>query len=95
MLRKHKRLRPNVPRNITAKSATSNQVSFSWDAVKGATSYNVYRFYAKIATVSKNSYTSNPNLKPDTAYIFNVSAVNSAGESDRSDNFTIRTEKES
>ncbi len=44
-----------------------------------ATSYNIYRFYAKIATVSKNSYTSNPNLKPDTAYIFNVSAVNSVG----------------
>ncbi|WP_374978648.1 fibronectin type III domain-containing protein [Bacillus velezensis] len=33
-------------------------------------------------------------MKPDTAYIFNVSAVNSAGESERSANFTIRTEKE-
>ncbi|WP_276203581.1 fibronectin type III domain-containing protein [Bacillus nakamurai] len=94
MSHKHKQLRPKVPRNITAKSVTSNQVSFTWDAVKGATSYNIYRFYAKIATVSKNSYTSNPNLNPDTAYIFNVSAVNSAGESDRSANFTIRTEKQ-
>ncbi|MFJ5794468.1 fibronectin type III domain-containing protein [Bacillus atrophaeus] len=94
MSHKHKQLRPKAPRNITTTSGTSNQVSFTWDAVKGATSYNIYRFYAKVATVTTNSYTSNPNLSPDTSYIFNVSAVNAVGESERSANFTIRTSKE-
>nr|WP_284692430.1 fibronectin type III domain-containing protein [Bacillus subtilis] len=87
-------MRPDPPRNITMTSVTSNQVGFKWDAVKGATSYNIYRYYAKIATVTTNSYLSNPTLKPDSSYIFNVSAVNAAGESAWSEKFTIRTNKE-
>ncbi|QFG05691.1 carbohydrate-binding CenC domain protein [Bacillus phage 035JT001] len=52
----------------------------------------MYRFYAKIATVQTTKYLSNPNLNPDTNYIYEVSAVNAAGyESEKSAKLLVRT----
>lgn len=78
---------PSVPTGVTA-SGGANQVTISWPAVAGATSYNIYRSTAsgvstangtKLAGVT-SPYT-NTGLAAGTTYYFVVTAVNSAGES--------------
>ena len=76
---------PSAPTGLTA-TAGNAQVSLSWTASSGATSYNVKR-----ATVSGGSYTTvasptttsyaNTGLTNGTTYYYVVSAVNGAGES--------------
>jgi fibronectin type 3 domain-containing protein len=80
---------PPAPTGLTA-TAGNAQVSLSWNASSGATSYNVKRSttsggpYSTIATgVTTTSYT-NTNLINGTTYHFVVSAVNSAGQSGNS-----------
>nr|WP_052339928.1 glycoside hydrolase family 48 protein [Gorillibacterium massiliense] len=77
---------PSAPTGLTA-TAGNAQVSLSWTASAGATSYNVKRAtvsggpYTTVATgVTTTSYT-NTGLTNGTAYYYVVSAVNSAGES--------------
>jgi fibronectin type 3 domain-containing protein len=80
---------PPAPTGLTA-SAGNAQVSLSWNASSGATSYNVKRSttsggpYTTIATgVTSTSFT-NTGLTNGTTFFFVVSAVNSAGESGNS-----------
>ncbi|KOY13011.1 glycoside hydrolase family 6 protein [Paenibacillus xylanivorans] len=77
---------PAVPSTLTA-TAGNAQVSLSWTASTGATSYNVKRalsasgpFTTVAANVSGTSYT-NTGLTNGTTYHYVVSAVNAAGES--------------
>ncbi len=77
---------PAAPTGLTATSGNA-QVSLSWTASSGATSYNVKRAtttggpYTNVATeITTTSYT-NTGLINGTTYYFVVSAVNSAGES--------------
>ncbi|MFE5483302.1 chitinase [Streptomyces sp. NPDC056527] len=74
---------PATPTGLTAGSPTSTSVPLSWPAVAGATSYKVYRGGTLAGTVTGTSYTAT-GLTPSTSYSFQVSAVNSAGESARS-----------
>ncbi|MFD8643229.1 chitinase [Streptomyces zaomyceticus] len=74
---------PAVPTGLAAGSPTSTSVPLTWSAVSGATSYNVYRGTTKVQTVSGTSATVT-GLTASTAYTFQVSAVNSAGESAKS-----------
>ncbi|MFF9066751.1 chitinase [Streptomyces sp. NPDC014891] len=74
---------PAVPGGLAAGSPTSTSVPLTWSAVSGATSYNVYRGTTKVQTVSGTSATVT-GLTASTAYTFQVSAVNSAGESAKS-----------
>ena len=78
---------PTAPASVTA-TGGANQVSISWSAVSGATSYNIY--YATTTGVTKTSGTkitnaANPyvqtSLAVGTTYYYIVTAVNSAGES--------------
>jgi glucosylceramidase len=80
---------PSAPTNLTA-AAGNAQVSLSWSASSGATSYNVKR-----STTSGGSYTTvqsgvtstsftNTGLTNGTTYYYVVTAVNSAGESGNS-----------
>ncbi len=79
---------PPTPGGLNA-SAGNAQVSLSWNASAGATSYNVKR-----ATTSGGSYTTiasptgttyvNTGLTNGTTYYYVVSAVNSAGQSGNS-----------
>jgi hypothetical protein len=79
---------PSIPTGLIA-TAGNAQVSLSWNASSGATSYNVKR-----ATTSGGPYTTvgsptttsfvNTGLTNGTTYYYVVSAVNSAGQSGNS-----------
>jgi len=77
---------PPVPTGLTATPGNA-QVSLSWSASSGATSYNVKRAtvsggpYTTLASdVTSTSYT-DPGPTNGTTYYYVVSAVNSVGES--------------
>ncbi|WP_407287996.1 chitinase [Streptomyces sp. BP-8] len=74
---------PAAPGGLAAGAVTSSTVALSWNPVPGATGYTVYRDGAKDRTASGTSATVT-GLSPSTAYRFQVSATNAAGESARS-----------
>jgi hypothetical protein len=84
---------PSAPTGVSV-TAGNGQVTLSWTAVSGATSYNLYM--ATQSGVTKSNYTTlaggmthtsvtspyiHTGLTNDTTYYFVVTAVNSAGES--------------
>ncbi len=77
---------PGAPTNIRA-SAGDNQVTVSWDAVAGATSYNIYYGTTTGVTTASTKVTgaTSPNaitgLLNGTTYFFVVTAVNGNVES--------------
>ena len=81
---------PAAPTGLAAGSPTSTTVPLTWTAVSGATSYNVYRGATKIQTVTGTSATAT-GLTASTPYTFQVTAVNSAGESPKSAAVTATT----
>ncbi|MDF3144924.1 MULTISPECIES: glycoside hydrolase family 18 protein [unclassified Streptomyces] len=81
---------PAAPTGLKTGTVTSSSVALSWSAVTGATSYAVHRDGTKVQTVSGTSATVG-GLSPSTAYGFQVSAVNEAGESAKSDAVTATT----
>ncbi|MFB6839799.1 chitinase [Streptomyces sp. NPDC056361] len=83
---------PSTPAGLAAGSVTTSSVALSWGAVSGATSYKVYRDGANPQTVTGTSATVT-GLTADTAYQFQVSAANAAGESAKSAAVTARTAK--
>jgi len=75
---------PPAPTGLTA-TAGNLQVALNWNAVSGATSYNILRSNSsntetQLATSSTNSFT-NTGLTNGTTYFYKVSAVNSFGTS--------------
>jgi len=76
---------PAAPTGLTA-SAGNAQVSLSWNASTGATSYHVKRSttsggpYTQIGAPTATNYT-DTGLTNGTSYFYVVSAVNSAGQS--------------
>ena len=76
---------PAAPTNLVA-APGDTQVSLTWSASSGATSYNVKRSgtsggpYTQIAAPTSTSYTDTA-LTNGTTYYYVVSAVNSTGES--------------
>ncbi|MER5890264.1 glycoside hydrolase family 18 protein [Streptomyces sp. NPDC001941] len=83
---------PSTPAGLATGTATTSSIPLSWGAVTGATGYNVYRDGAKVQSVSGTSATVT-GLAADTAYSFQVSATNAAGESAKSAAVTGRTAK--
>ncbi|MET9931181.1 MULTISPECIES: glycoside hydrolase family 18 protein [unclassified Streptomyces] len=81
---------PTAPTGLAAGSPTSTTVPLTWSAVSGATSYHVYRGTTRIQTVTGTSATAT-GLTASTAYTFQVSAVNAAGESPKSAAVTATT----
>ncbi|MGW3559719.1 chitinase [Streptomyces sp. NPDC000963] len=81
---------PAAPTGLAAGSPTSTTVPLTWSAVPGATSYHVYRGTTKIQTVTGTSATAT-GLTASTAYTFQVSAANAAGESPKSAAVTATT----
>ncbi|MEU1349361.1 glycoside hydrolase family 18 protein [Streptomyces sp. NPDC005776] len=74
---------PAVPAGLRAGTPTSSSVPLSWTAATGATGYNVYRGGTKVLSVTGTSATVT-GLTASTAYSFQVTATNEAGESAKS-----------
>ena len=77
---------PPAPSGLTA-AASYGQVSLSWTASAGATSYNVYRSttnggpYTQIASGATTTNYTDTGLSKGTTYYYVVTAVNGIGES--------------
>ncbi|WP_405665746.1 glycoside hydrolase family 18 protein [Streptomyces sp. NBC_01166] len=74
---------PATPTGLRAGTATASSVPLSWTASAGATGYRVYRGGTKILDATGTSATVT-GLTAASAYSFQVSAVNAAGESAKS-----------
>ncbi|TXS56672.1 chitinase [Streptomyces sp. t39] len=83
---------PPAPGAPSVGTVTTSSVALSWGAVSGATGYHVYRDGTRVQSVSGSSATVT-GLAADTAYQFQVSATNAAGESAKSAAVTGRTSK--
>nr|WP_202418294.1 glycoside hydrolase family 18 protein [Streptomyces sp. YIM 132580] len=81
---------PAVPAGLKTTATTSSSVSLSWNAVSGASGYNVYRGGTKVASATGPSATVT-GLAASTAYSFQVTATNAAGESAKSAAVTATT----
>ncbi|WUX81813.1 glycoside hydrolase family 18 protein [Streptomyces sp. NBC_01426] len=81
---------PAAPTGLTASAASSSAVNLSWATAQGAMSYRVHRAGAAALTVTGPS-TTVTGLTASTAYTFQVSAVNAAGESPKGAPVTVTT----
>lgn len=81
---------PGAPGGLAVGSVTSSSVTLNWNAVSGATGYNVYRSGTKVQSATGTSATVT-GLAANTSYDFQVTATNAAGESPRSATVTGRT----
>jgi len=86
---------PAVPASLLGSADGSDKISLTWDAAPRAESYKVLRSEGgdttTVAQGLANARFSDSGLKPDTAYTYTVTAVNSAGESDASDPVQVTT----
>jgi hypothetical protein len=81
---------PPQPLNLNDHSNPGTSITLTWDPTPSATSYHLYRGTASggegatpIATTTGTSYT-DTSVASSTVYFYEVTAVNSAGESPRS-----------
>jgi chitinase len=81
---------PAPPAGLTAGSLTPTGVTLTWRAVTGADGYAVYRDGVRIRTATGTSAVIT-GLEPETAYSFQVTALNEEGESARSQAVVVTT----
>ncbi|MEV8341856.1 chitinase [Streptomyces niveus] len=81
---------PGTPAGLGVGAVTSSSVALSWNAVSGATGYNIYRDGTKVQTATGASATVT-GLAAATSYQFQVSATNAVGESAKSAAVSGRT----
>ncbi len=66
--------KPAGPQNLTVMALIHNELRLSWDAVEGATKYNVYQFEELLGSIS-NTEVDIFDLASDTRYCFTVTAI--------------------
>ncbi|UWG96939.1 cell wall-binding repeat-containing protein [Dehalobacter sp. DCM] len=75
---------PTAPTNLEASASSATQISLSWSAATGASTYTVYRSssepgsYTAVTTLSGTVYTDS-SLTPSTTYYYKVLATNAFG----------------
>jgi RHS repeat-associated protein len=89
---------PAAPTGVTA-TGGNDQVALSWSASTGATSYNIYRGTSSggetslTSVTGATSYTDSSGLSSGTNYYYEVTAVDSAGESGYSSEASATTDQ--
>ena len=76
--------KPATPQNFTIKALVKNELQLSWDAVDGATEYNIYEGEDLLGTVTV-TVVDMTELETGKEYCFTVTAINDGGESDKTD----------
>lgn len=87
---------PSVPRGLVVKNVTQNTVALSWianDSKEKVTSYEIYRNGVLVGTSDTPSY-EDTGLTSDTTYSYQVTAVNTFGTSEKSQQVIAETSKE-
>ena len=89
---------PDVPENVIGSASASNEITIEWDEVTYATSYTLY--YERLPNVSKSTASKIEGITDlfkvmlglisDRTYYFAVSSVNAEGESDLSDEVSVK-----
>ena len=75
--------KPAGPQNLTVMALIHNELRLSWDAVEGATKYNVYQFEELLGSIS-NTEVDIYDLADNTEYCFTVTAIIEGVESEPS-----------
>jgi hypothetical protein len=88
---------PPMPTGENSTANANSSVTITWNPTPGATSYNIYRSTTSggegntpYVTTTSTSYT-DLNLSPTPVYFYEVSAVNSGGESPRTAEDSTKT----
>jgi hypothetical protein len=89
--------KPSKPTGVKVATLSSSSIKITWDSVSDATSYNVY-YDPKgssitndlVETVTTTSYT-HTGLSANTRYSYRVTALNDAGESEKSTAYILTT----
>ena len=73
---------PAAPTGVATSNATASSMTVTWNAVSGATGYNVYRNGSKVTAspVTARSY-NDTGLASATTYSWTVTTLNASGES--------------
>ncbi|WP_063847544.1 lytic polysaccharide monooxygenase [Bacillus sp. FJAT-28004] len=87
---------PSAPASLTSPAKTANSVSLAWNASTdnvGVTGYRVFNGDSLVGTVSGTTLTYNvTGLTANTAYTFNIKAIDAAGNvSNASNSITVTT----
>ncbi len=83
---------PNSPKNLNAAAKTENSVTLEWSSVSSAVRYNVYRDDVFVGNTTATSYYDG-GLNAETEYRYSVTSVTADGESERSKELTVTTNK--
>ena len=83
-----------APENLVIKAVGKNSVSLSWDAVKSAQSYSIYRNGVWVNNVNDATTYTDTNLKSNTTYSYKVAACANGKEYEHSKEVSATTLQE-
>ncbi|ALG07513.1 chitinase [Kibdelosporangium phytohabitans] len=81
---------PAAPTGFSASASSPTSASLSWNGPSNATSFRVYRNNQLIASPTASTYTDS-GLTAETTYSYQVSSVNSVGESPKTTSVSVTT----
>ena len=79
--------KPSAPSGFVQTNLSSRSVSFSWNPVKNATFYNVFRDGNLLARVDEPFFHNNTNINPSAIHLYWITSLNECGESINSTSF--------